>query len=479
MATKTNNPTVFISYSWEPIQNKNQVVDIAKKLLADGIDVILDEWSLVEGQDKYDFMEKMVNDKSVTKVLIFSNKTYMEKANDKKGGVGTESLILSDEIYNQAEQTKYIPIVMEYDDKMKPCLPTFLKSRKYLDFSDEQKYQTDYKKLVLILFGKPVVEKPPLGSPPPFVLEESETEAIIVPRIEELKLEILRNQPFALTENYYNDFLKKFDDFGYIRGGSDHFDDMVIKSINDWTPLRDNFIDFFSVIIESDKYFNIESFHSFLEKSIKYVDRPEGLTSWHGYEWDNYKFMLTELFLHISATLINKEKYEYLSYILKKPYLIEDYNTGKYRPLSFAYFENYITSLDDMRNKRLALKRVSVTADLLTERANIQPIDKKIIIETDLLLYFLSIFHYKNRKWTPRCSVYWRYRSTAIGILNKLVSRDYFEKIKTLFDVENIDDLKTKLDSYASNEHNWRVGYPLEVPPIKSAFNYDEIGKFD
>lgn len=84
MATRTDSPLVFISYSWKPIQNKNKIIDIARKLVSDGITVLLDEWNLAEGQDKYEYMEKMVNDKNVDKVLIFSNKSYTEKANDKK-----------------------------------------------------------------------------------------------------------------------------------------------------------------------------------------------------------------------------------------------------------------------------------------------------------------------------------------------------------------------------------------------------------
>tara|TARA_B110001469_G_scaffold126148_1_gene143069 strand:+ start:17674 stop:17850 length:177 start_codon:yes stop_codon:yes gene_type:complete len=58
-------------------------------------------------------MEQMVNDETVDKVLLVCNKKYAQKANKKQGGVGIESLIISDEIYSQVEQTKFIPIVME------------------------------------------------------------------------------------------------------------------------------------------------------------------------------------------------------------------------------------------------------------------------------------------------------------------------------------------------------------------------------
>ncbi|PZU09473.1 MAG: hypothetical protein DI622_16490, partial [Chryseobacterium sp.] len=73
---------IFISYSWRPISNKAKVINLAERLSNDGIHVVLDDWDLKEGQDKYHFMEQMVNDKTVSKVLLICNKEYAEKANN-------------------------------------------------------------------------------------------------------------------------------------------------------------------------------------------------------------------------------------------------------------------------------------------------------------------------------------------------------------------------------------------------------------
>ncbi len=79
---------------------------------------------LKEGHDKYAFMEQMVTDPNVSKVLIVSDKSYAEKADSRKGGVGIESQIISDEIYRKVVQEKFVPIVTQYDDDG-PCLPVF------------------------------------------------------------------------------------------------------------------------------------------------------------------------------------------------------------------------------------------------------------------------------------------------------------------------------------------------------------------
>ena len=79
------------------------------RLLSDGVDVILDIYDLQEGQDKNAFMERMVTDPNVTHVLVICDKGYAEKADARKQGVGTESQIISQEVYDQVEQTKFIP----------------------------------------------------------------------------------------------------------------------------------------------------------------------------------------------------------------------------------------------------------------------------------------------------------------------------------------------------------------------------------
>ena len=46
------------------------VIELAQRLISHGVDVVLDKWELKEGQDKYAFMERCVNDPDITKVCI-------------------------------------------------------------------------------------------------------------------------------------------------------------------------------------------------------------------------------------------------------------------------------------------------------------------------------------------------------------------------------------------------------------------------
>src|SRR2546423_9682763 len=97
-------PKVFISYSWTSDEYADWVRGLAAKLRDNSVDVVLDRWRLRPGQDKYAFMEQMVTDPEIKKVLVMCDKRYAERADRREGGVGTESTIISQEVYNQVGQ---------------------------------------------------------------------------------------------------------------------------------------------------------------------------------------------------------------------------------------------------------------------------------------------------------------------------------------------------------------------------------------
>jgi hypothetical protein len=67
------SPKAFISYSWSSVAHQEWVLTLATRLREDGVDVSLDKWDLKEGHDALAFMERMVSDPSVTKVIVVSD----------------------------------------------------------------------------------------------------------------------------------------------------------------------------------------------------------------------------------------------------------------------------------------------------------------------------------------------------------------------------------------------------------------------
>ena len=133
---------------------------------------MLDKWELKEGQDKYAFMERCVNDPDITKVLIICDRVYAQKANNRTGGVGDETVIISGEIYGKMKQEKFIPIIAERDDEGNEYLPAYIKTRIYIDLSDATKYEEQYEKLLRNIYEKPQLVKPKLGKKPEWLDEE-------------------------------------------------------------------------------------------------------------------------------------------------------------------------------------------------------------------------------------------------------------------------------------------------------------------
>lgn len=83
---RTTRPKVFISYSWA--QNKERVLDLADRLLSDGVEVVIDEYDFKEGNDKFAFMERCVVDPAIEKVLVICDRSYTEaRGTDPIGGV--------------------------------------------------------------------------------------------------------------------------------------------------------------------------------------------------------------------------------------------------------------------------------------------------------------------------------------------------------------------------------------------------------
>jgi len=125
--------TVFISYCHKDT-TAEWIDKLATVLGENGIEAIADIYDLKLGQDLNYFMEQI---KKVDEVLILLGKTYKEKANDRNGGVGAETQIISKDVYNDVEQTKFIPIVIAKDKDGNPYLPYYLESRFYTDFSTD------------------------------------------------------------------------------------------------------------------------------------------------------------------------------------------------------------------------------------------------------------------------------------------------------------------------------------------------------
>lgn len=431
------NPKVFISYSWHPEENKIRVQRLAERLMQDGVNVILDIWDLKHGHDKYVFMEQMVKDPDIKKVLVICNEDYALKADARKGGVGTESTIMSGDIYSLAEQTKFIPILMEWKNG-EACLPTFLKSRMYIDMSSNETYELGYDQLLRDIYSKPLLRKPALGKMPSYL--EADEPVLLSTAREQQKLKEKIDQSSDLQTwiaRYCDKIIESLDQFKVTFSGGKTCDliELVEKSIASMQVVNNDFIAFVDTVASNSEC-NGKQFVDFFEKLLQYyedkdIELASSTDSWH-LRNDNYRFFNYELFLSFTAI-----------------------------------FQKHNYTLDYYKNKGYSSS--SQVAILMNNYGG----DKFASwVEVDILLYYLSLIYGKPgdrmSMWYPTLSIYNR----AFEILPKMASMRYFEKAKVMFGVADKDSFKTLIAR--TKDELQRDAYH-RIPNLKEGLSYDKV----
>lgn len=152
---------VFISYSHDSESHKNWVRELGEDLRQCGVDASLDLWELGPGADSARFMQDGV--RLSDRVVLVCSDAYVGKANEGKGGVGFENMIVTGEMVANVSTTKFIPILR---NNSKRAIPAYLGARIYIDFTQDAEYTQKLEELVRELHGTPRFAKPPLGKNP-------------------------------------------------------------------------------------------------------------------------------------------------------------------------------------------------------------------------------------------------------------------------------------------------------------------------
>ena len=151
-----------MSYSHYDDVHKGWVLQLATRLVANGVDVLLDQWDLSLGSDLPRFMETGLTD--AARVLAVCSVDYVEKANLGKGGVGYEKMILTGQLMRDVASDRIIPVIRK--NPRAQVLPTFLSTRLYIDFREDGLFEVRYAELLREIHGQPVAPRPPLGANP-------------------------------------------------------------------------------------------------------------------------------------------------------------------------------------------------------------------------------------------------------------------------------------------------------------------------
>ena len=467
-------PKVFISYSWT-VQDKT--IELATRLLANGIDIILDVYDLKDGQDKYAFMEQSVNDPTVNHVLIICDKTYAEKANARAGGVGDETVIITPEIYGNAEQTKFIPVIFEKDENGNAYRPTYIKSRIYVDLSDENTYEAEYEKLLRDLYHKPLFQKPALGRKPEWLENETVDFSAIRDGIKQLKgLSDTKSTKaeclIRRTADNFTEVIKQYKCTG-AKDLNVEFLELIDKSKN----YRNLIVEYFQVLLEGG-YSCSEIFVEFFEKLYNDTHDATEDTKYSTQDAEFFDFLIWEIFISTTALLLHFEKYQDLYSILSHKYYLRISSLShKFDFYDYGYFRTASQIIENIRNQTEP-RPITLAGKIIVEREEKPILTKDAICNADIVLYQLGKILLGNNKygfikWFPTTYIYYDKTQT---IWHKLRSQKHCLKITSLFGVKTIQELKTILQQAQSQNP---LGYPSAwdyAPEILSSIQIEEIG---
>jgi hypothetical protein len=440
------SPKLFVSYSWTSAEHEAWVLRLATDLRESGIDVIFDKWDLKEGNDAHAFMEKMVTDREIKKVILICDKMYVDKTDGRSGGVGTEAQIISGEIYEKQDQDKFVAVIKECDEKGKPYRPAYYRSRIYIDLSDVGTYSENFDRLLRWVFNRPLFKKPEIGSKPAFLHKEDNASSLATSSRQRRAVDAIKNSrdhAIPATSDYFTYLSGELEKYR-IDPGANPFDGAVAESIESFLPYRNEAIEVFTnLAIYLDTIESRTAIHRFFEQLIPYLDVPANVNTYRDTDWDNFRFIVHELFLYAVVISIVHNRFDAAAHLMANRYYVPTrVRFGLDVMSSFVAFSTHMQSLD-VRNHRLQSRRLSLRGDLLKDRCKGTGVDFRNLMQADFVLFIrsLAVESQVEGIWFPETLVHANDQVGAFELFARSRSKAYFDRAKILLGIDNVNAL--------------------------------------
>jgi hypothetical protein len=455
-------PKLFVSYSWTSPAHEQWVLDLAERLTQDGVHVIIDKWDLREGHDAHAFMEQMVTNREIGKVAIIFDREYVRRADDRDRGVGTETRLITGEIYKKSAQDKFVAVIAEKDEDNKPYVPAYYSGRIYVDLADVSRYEEQYERLLRWIFDKPLYSRPAIGKAPSF-LDDKPT--VRLGNLSDFKRAIAQLQEgkanaSAVLGDYFSSVADAFEDLRITRQPEVEFDDQVVESIDSFLATREDLLNVIRTIARyQPTEENVTKLHRFFEKLIPFMVSPPNVGQYYESDFDNYRFIIHELYLYCIAILLDEERFEQASNLIDTDFVVERHHQFGNEPLvSPLVFISNLQSLED-RKQRLKLQRSSVGADILKQRCQSSGVPFLSLTQADIVI-FLALDS-RGQRWWPETSVFLTSfgARTILPLFARATSKRFFEKLRPVLGGETLDRFKSRLARLHATESEPRWNY--------------------
>ena len=462
MKKTIENPKVFISYAWGSKEHDEKVLAFASNLVSNGIDVVLDKWDMTEGNDTYAFMERSVTDPTITNVLMLIDPVYAKKADAHTGGVGTETQIISTQVYQKVDQNKFIPVVFERGDAGEICKPTYLQNRLHFDLTIEEKYDEEYQRLIRKLYGVDTYVKPEKGEKPSWVDNPVSYSPKSIIRYEELK----QNTNSIIKGQQFRSFLSQIADrIASFSRETNKLDsnEAIVEQYDRTQDIRNDYLLLMRYSVYVDKY--IEDIASFFEDISNTLDSQNSMYK------NLAKTFIHELFIYTVCCLWNNKEYNSLGYLFGRTYFTRSYSGNDNGACSYTI----VYSGTDHDALDRAVKSIDgknyhsgVASHWINNIAN-DFCSKEMFVFADLLCYNYAIYG-KNYlyyfKWFPITYIYDnRYDSLFMQFGKKLISRQHLNTYLPIFGFDTVEEFIENYKNIHSEEEFRANRYPQVFEP--------------
>ncbi|WP_348656769.1 SEFIR domain-containing protein [uncultured Sphingobium sp.] len=466
----------FISYSWSSPEHKTWVRGLANRLMEDGVYVILDDWDLKPGHDPIHFMEQSITDPQVTKVLIVCDRVYKEKADGRAGGVGTETQILTPEIYRKADQNKYAALVTEVDDAGDAYVPTFYGNRIFIDFSKPENEEVAYEELTRWINDAPLHQRPKLGKKPAYILSQEEPLAT-ESRFRRAREALERGAQGAsgLMRDFGEGLFEQLIALRPVDNAQGTMtDEEVVAAADAMRPYIRQLHELTRAMARGAPLV-VDELTSVLEQVLSTVQPSPDTSTWRSTTYDANKMMAYEGFLGVAAILVGERQLDLLARVLDHAYYFDDRYSGRGRSTKdFEEFNQFAESLEG-RNRRTGNNRSDWQADFIFEQYQKGAPSFARMMEADLLLHVKRQLGEPGRytSWIPHTLVYSGRSGGALELFARMESAQYFAKVSgQLFGGIDVDTYKQRAMQLGT-ERFWPRAFPS--PSIGSLIGLSEV----
>lgn len=352
------------------------------------------------------------------------------------------------EVFEKAKFTHYPLFWVDPnspDDKMEQILK--LKNYTYIQCRGAHQFITDYLRILNTIKNL----EPHSVTGPTIIDFENKFESNNSTKAP-LYLDFLENKLNELKEGY-PDF-EKFT----------NYDDAVVEQIINGEFISYNFIE---TVFLACKFGDMESIKTIYEFFGNFMNLYEINYS------DGYSFLVYEFFVSFFAGLIKYNQWDMISELLSKDLFVEN-NYEKY--VSFIEISRYSRLLNEIRNKRLNSRRVSITADIINDRFNDtqlkELITHKEFMEADYFLFMRSICQDLEYEWNPQSCLY---LDKPPNYIEMAISTAFLDKLSKAAGFDDSADFIHKLTSKHDIFRQYFREAPFKRNPL-TFFEFEKLG---